>query len=109
MSIDTTIAPVDTAIKNTTDLTRVGDVNGVNKPGTVTSEVGFGDTLKTASTNFVAVLNKAEATSIAGIKGDASTYEVASSVMEAERTLKMTIAVRDKIVAAYLEISRMQI
>jgi len=109
MSTDTTIAPVNTVIKSAADITRVGDANGVNKPGTVLSEVGFADTLKAASTNFVAVLNKAEATSIAGIKGDASTYEVATSVMEAERTLKMTVAVRDKIVAAYLEISRMQI
>ncbi len=109
MGIDTTIAPVNTVIKSAADITTVGDVNGVTQAGAVHPDVGFGDALKTATTNFVAVLNKAEATSIAGINGDASTYEVASTVMEAERTLKMTVAVRDKIVAAYLEISRMQI
>ena len=109
MSINTTITPVNTVIKSAADITNIGDDNGVNKSGVALSGVGLGDTLKTATSNFVAVLNKAEATSIAGIKGDASTYEVATSVMEAERSLKMTVAVRDKIVAAYLEISRMQI
>ena len=47
--------------------------------------------------------------SIKGIKGEASAYEVASAVMEAEQTIRMAVSVRDKIVNAYLEISRMQI
>ena len=47
--------------------------------------------------------------SIAGIKGQAGTYEVVSSIMQAEQSLRMAVAIRDKIVSAYLEISRMQI
>jgi len=54
-------------------------------------------------------LRKAEAVSIAGIKGTASTQEVVEQVMQAEQALQASIAVRDKVVAAYLEISRMQI
>lgn len=109
MSVNTTIAPINTELKSAADIAGIGDTTGVDKSASVNSGASFADTLKAASTNFVSVLNKAEATSIAGIKGEASTYEVASTVMEAERTLKMTVAVRDKIVAAYLEISRMQI
>lgn len=54
-------------------------------------------------------LRNAEAVSIAGMKGTASTQEVVEKVMQAEQTLQASIAVRDKVVAAYLEISRMQI
>jgi flagellar hook-basal body complex protein FliE len=54
-------------------------------------------------------LRKAEAVSVAGVKGMASTQDVVEQVMAAEQTLQASIAVRDKIVAAYLEISRMQI
>ena len=75
---------------------------GVAKPdfSTVLAEAGEG---------LVQSLQKAEATSIAGIKGEATTYDVASAVMDAEQSLRMAIAVREKIVNAYLEISRMQI
>ena len=59
--------------------------------------------------DFVETLQNAEAMSIKGIKGEASAYEVASAVMEAEQTIRMAVSVRDKIVNAYLEISRMQI
>ncbi|AIJ86816.1 flagellar hook-basal body complex protein FliE [Brucella melitensis] len=54
-------------------------------------------------------LQAAEATSIQGIKGDAPVRDVVSSVMEAEQSLQTAIAIRDKIVQAYLEISRMPI
>ena len=41
--------------------------------------------------------------------GDVSTREVVDSVMSAERSLQAAIAIRDKIVTAYLEVSRMAI
>lgn len=69
----------------------------------------FADAVKDAGMNVVNSVQKAEAASIAGIKGEASTYEVASSMMEAEQNLRMTIAIRDKFVQSYMEISRMQI
>lgn len=54
-------------------------------------------------------LRNAEAVSIAGIKGMASTQDVVETVMAAEQSLQAAIAVRDKIVSAYMEISRMAI
>ena len=88
-------APTDAA-KNTVP------ING-------TSQVDFSTALAEAGKDFVNTLQTAEATSIAGMKGQASTYQVASTMMEAEQTIKMTIAVRDKVVSAYQEITRMQI
>lgn len=54
-------------------------------------------------------VRSAEAASQAGIKGHMPLTEVVDKVLEAERTLNSAIAVRDKVVSAYLELSRMQI
>lgn len=60
-------------------------------------------------TDTTNALRAAEATSIAGIKGQASTQQIVEAVMSAEQTLQAAIAIRDKVTAAYLELSRMQI
>lgn len=54
-------------------------------------------------------LKSAETVSIDGVNGRASTQAVVEAVMNAERTLQTAVAVRDKVVAAYLELSRMAI
>ncbi|MCB1463481.1 MAG: flagellar hook-basal body complex protein FliE [Nitratireductor sp.] len=54
-------------------------------------------------------LQRAEALSIKGVKGEANVQEVVQAVMSAEQSLRMAVAVRDKIVSAYLDITRMQI
>lgn len=84
---------------------------GSLSPTTVngTEQQSFADVVKSAGESVVNTLNNAEAASIAGIKGDVGPYKVAAAVMEAEQTLRMTIAIRDKAVQAYQEISRMQI
>lgn len=50
-----------------------------------------------------------EANAISGISGDTSVQKVVSSLMNAEQHLRAAIAVRDRVVAAYQEIARMQI
>lgn len=47
--------------------------------------------------------------SIQALKGDADTRQVVDAVMDAQQALQTSIAIRDKIVTAYLEISRMAI
>jgi len=69
----------------------------------------FSNLIGNAIADVAQNLRKAEAVSIAGIKGMASTQDVVEQVMQAEQALQASIAVRDKVVAAYLEISRMQI
>ncbi len=46
---------------------------------------------------------------MAGIQGTATVQQVVEAVMSAEQTLQGAVAIRDKVVAAYLELSRMQI
>jgi flagellar hook-basal body complex protein FliE len=61
------------------------------------------------ASNTSSVLKNAEAVSIAGIRGQASVQQVVEAVMSAEQTLQGAIAIRDKAVSAYLELSRMSI
>ena len=88
---------------------------GAGKVSAPRGEVGIGQSedfssmLGGAIADVAQQLRQAEAVSIAGMKGAASTQEVVEQVMQAEQMLQASIAVRDKVVAAYLEISRMQI
>ena len=54
-------------------------------------------------------LRTGEAAAISGVKGDTSVQEVVQSLMSAEEHLRAAVAVRDRVVAAYQEIARMQI
>lgn len=86
-------------------------LSSVRAPGDTegTPSASFADVLVARGEEVVQSLNKAETTSIAGIKGDATAYEVATTVMDAQQQLRMTVAVRDRIVQSYLDITRMQI
>jgi len=77
--------------------------------GLAVGQPDFGAMLSDMANKTVDTLQNAEAMSIKGIKGEASAHDVATAVMEAEQSLRMAISVRDKVVQAYLEISRMQI
>lgn len=73
------------------------------------SEQDFSTVLEKLLTNAIDTLKAGEAVSLKGIKGQASVQEVVEAVMAAEQTLQAGIAIRDKVVSAYLEISRMAI
>jgi flagellar hook-basal body complex protein FliE len=69
----------------------------------------FAETLRAGLDQTVGTLQKAETMSIGAMRGEFETREVADAVMSAEQSLHAAIAIRDKIVQAYLEMSRMQI
>ena len=69
----------------------------------------FSAVLSGLASDGVATLGNAEIAALAGISGRMQTFAVIEQVMAAERTLQATIAIRDKAVGAYLELSRMQI
>lgn len=81
----------------------VGQAQGVKNPS-------FDQVLAEVSGTFGNDVEKAESLSLKKIEGgDVSVREVVNSVMDAERSLNTAIAIRDKLVQAYLEVSRMQI
>ncbi|MDG4881706.1 flagellar hook-basal body complex protein FliE [Mesorhizobium sp. WSM4884] len=69
----------------------------------------FAEVLSHAATKTVNTLQNAEQMSIQALKGDADTRQVVDAVLSAQQALQTTIAIRDKVVSAYLEISRMNI
>ncbi|TVR08317.1 MAG: flagellar hook-basal body complex protein FliE [Salinarimonadaceae bacterium] len=71
--------------------------------------VDFSEILSQVATNGIESMQRAEAASIMGLQGQASVQQVVEAVMSAEQSLQTAIAVRDKVVAAYQEISRMAI
>lgn len=73
---------------------------GVGDFGQVLSQV-IGDAISTVKTG--------EATAIQGLQGSTPAFKVVEAVMAAQRTLQSALAIRDKAVSAYQEISRMAI
>ncbi|TCL75610.1 flagellar hook-basal body complex protein FliE [Rhizobium sp. BK251] len=69
----------------------------------------FASVMSNMATDMVNNLKGAESASFAGIKGTASTREVVDAVMQAEQSLQTAISLRDKIVSAYLDVTKMQI
>ncbi|GGD27447.1 flagellar hook-basal body complex protein FliE [Aureimonas glaciei] len=76
--------------------------SGVGKPD-------FASVMAQVTTNAIDTMRNAEVVSVKGINGEASTQAVVSAVMDAERTLTTAVALRDKVVSAYQELSRMAI
>ncbi|PDT18390.1 flagellar hook-basal body complex protein FliE [Rhizobium sp. J15] len=79
-------------------------------PGTAGAANGmsFASVLGGMATDAVNSLKGAESMSFAGIKGTATTREVVDSMLQAEQTLQTAIAIRDKVVSAFLEVTKMQ-
>ena len=73
------------------------------------ADVSFEEAVAKAMVGTAQQLKDAEAMAVAGVRGEAPLQKVVEEVMAAEQSLQAAIAVRDKVVAAYLEISRMAI
>jgi flagellar hook-basal body complex protein FliE len=93
----------------------LGDAQAIGGPSLTAGMAGtaapadFGSVLTQVANDTVSKLKGAEATSITGIQGNASVQQVVESVMDAQTSLQTAIAVRDKVVSAYQELSRMSI
>ena len=87
------------------------DSSSFSPPGQGAAAAGgdFADTLAALAKGAGETLRSAENSAISGISGQASTQQVVEAVTQAERSLQTAIAVRDKAVSAYLELTRMPI
>jgi flagellar hook-basal body complex protein FliE len=94
----------------TRDLTAVdlGKTEASSSSQSATNDASFASVLGNVASGAVNSLKSAESMSFAGIKGTASTREVVDAVMEAQQTLQTAIAIRDKVVSAFLDVTRMQ-
>jgi flagellar hook-basal body complex protein FliE len=88
----------------------VGQVRPAASPSAVPAAgPSFSEVLAEIAGSGLHALRQGEAAALAGIQGQASVQQVVQAVMSAEQSLQTAIAIRDKVVAAYQEISRMAI
>ena len=91
----------------------IGGSESVRPINPATADATVGDNFEAMFAKIAAnardTLRAGEATAISGVQGDASVQKVVQSLMTAEEQLRAAIAVRDRVVAAYQEIARMQI
>ncbi len=100
------IGPVNAVSPLSAPVSRPGAAQGVGGDETGS---GFGALLDQLATQTAQSLRAGEATAGAAVNGAASAQDVVEKVMAAEQSLQIAIGIRDKIVSAYSEISRMTI
>lgn len=86
---------------------RVQD-GSLDAPATA-SGAGFGDALARAIQGVADTGHKADAESVKAISGQGNLTEVATAVTRAELSMQTALAIRDRVVQSYQEITRMQI
>ncbi len=69
----------------------------------------FGQMMSKLSNEAVNNVKKAESLSVDGLEGKANVQSVVQAVMTAQESLQTALAIRDKSVAAFQEITRMSI
>ncbi len=92
----------------------VGSLFGSSAPTaaastTATAGDSFSSLLASFSKDTVGAMQTGESMSIAGIQGKATTQSVVEAVMSAQEKLQTALAVRDKAVAAFTDVTRMSI
>jgi flagellar hook-basal body complex protein FliE len=78
---------------------------GGNEP----SGGGFADLVKSAVSDAVGLNKTQEKTTLSGVARKADTLDVASAINNAELTLQSVVTIRDRVIQAYQEVSRMPI
>jgi flagellar hook-basal body complex protein FliE len=94
---------------NLNQVSGVGAPKGPMSDASAPATGDFGSLLSQFASNAVQTIQQGEAAAIGGINGAVPMQDVVEKVMAAEQALHSGIALRDKIVAAYLEVSRMTI
>ncbi|WP_105438543.1 flagellar hook-basal body complex protein FliE [Neorhizobium sp. T25_13] len=99
----------------TNGLDEVGSASSSTLAGRIATTPGqntgmdFGSIMANMATDTMNSLKGAESMSFKAIQGKANTREVVDAVLEAQQSLQTAMALRDKIVSAYLEVTKMQI
>ena len=73
------------------------------------SGAGFGDALARAIQGVADTSRQADVESVKAINGQGNLTEVATAVTRAELSMQTALAIRDRVVQSYQEITRMQI
>jgi flagellar hook-basal body complex protein FliE len=96
------------------DISRIGNSSPLSATTPTTASQAtpgndFAQTMASMAAEAISTVKAGETTAIAGMQGKAPLQQVVQAVMQADQALRTVVAVRDKVVGAYQEISRMQI
>jgi flagellar hook-basal body complex protein FliE len=100
-------APISNALAAYANASRIG--TGGMAPGAEAGGSGFGDMLAQAAGDLTQTLHQGEAASLQAVTGKPDLNQVVMAVNNAEVTLQAVIAVRDRIIQAYQDISKLAI
>jgi flagellar hook-basal body complex protein FliE len=100
---------ISTAVSSLLGGTQASSAVTQAMPATSASGGDFSAMMARVANETVNKLNTSESMSIAGITGKATTQSVVEAVMSAQESLQTAVAVRDKAVSAFQEVSRMAI
>ena len=101
------LAALGTVATGTTEATSAVKSGGLGTTGAAQGGTDFASVLANVASEGMQTMRAGEAAALGGLQGTASVQQVVEAVMSAEQTLQAAIAIRDKVVAAYQEISRM--
>jgi flagellar hook-basal body complex protein FliE len=87
----------------------VQSLQAVTSPATSGAGSDFTSMMAQLANGTVNSLKSSEQMSIAGMSGKATTQSVVEAVMQAQESLQTAVAVRDKAVSAFQEVTRMSI
>lgn len=87
----------------------MASVAGTGAAATPAPEGGFGGLVQRAMQQGVEIGRSAEAASTAAMLGQGGVTEAVLAISRAELALQTTVAVRDRVVAAYQDVMRMPI
>ena len=82
---------------------------GATVAGDNSGSTDFSELLAKAASQAVQNVRAGDEVSMAGLSGKAGIQDVVEATMAMESTVRVSVAVRDKFVAAYQDIMRMQI
>jgi flagellar hook-basal body complex protein FliE len=106
MTIEALSALGSIATGATEAATSTKSVSAIGAPS-LAQGTDFASVLANVAAEGMQTLRTGEAAALGGLQGKTSVQQVVEAVMSAEQTLQAAIAIRDKVVAAYQEISRM--
>jgi flagellar hook-basal body complex protein FliE len=111
MMLETVSSVLNSAVNGVGGVAQASDIAKSSSAIAQTGQpaLGFDGVMEQVAADAIGTLKAGEAASISSIQGKVSAQRVVEAVMSAERTLQMAVAVRDKVVQAYQEVSRMAI
>jgi flagellar hook-basal body complex protein FliE len=100
-------APIASALSAYAKTAASGIGGGMEARGAKDPGVDFMSLVKEAAESAVETGKQGEAASMKAVAGQADVADVVTAVANAEVTLQTAIAIRDKVIAAYQDITRM--